>query len=89
LKAEQIRRAVEEAIASIAPEVDVRQIRPGEPLRGQIGLDSMDWLNFVVALHERLAIEIPEADYGRVATLDSLVAYLARRRPRSRKAPRR
>ena len=37
----------------------------------------MDWLNFLVALHERLKVEIPESDYARLATLDQTVDYLA------------
>ena len=39
----------------------------------------MDWLNFLVALHERLKVEIPESDYRRLGTLDQIVAYLADR----------
>lgn len=76
---EQIRKAVHATIEAIAPGTDVQGIRPDRPLREQIGLDSMDWLNVVVDLHERLSIDIPESDYGRLATLDSMVAYLASR----------
>jgi acyl carrier protein len=74
-----IRKAVQAMIETIAPGTDVQRIRPDRPLREQIALDSMDWLNVVVDLHERLSIEIPESDYGRLATLDSMVAYLASR----------
>ena len=45
------------------------------PLRDQVDLDSMDWLNFLVALHAKLGIDIPEADYGRLVTLDGVVLY--------------
>ncbi len=89
MKTDEIRKAVLEAIASIAPDADVRAIRPGEPLRQQVDLDSMDWLNFVSALHERLAVDIPESDYARLATLDSLVAYLGERRAKKAARPRR
>jgi acyl carrier protein len=37
----------------------------------------MDWLNFLVALHERFKVEIPESDYARLGTLDEIVAYLS------------
>jgi len=76
---EEIRKAVQATIETIAPGTDVQRIRPDRPLREQIALDSMDWLNVVVDLHERLSIEIPESDYGRLATLDSMVAYLEAR----------
>nr|MBP7659309.1 acyl carrier protein [Burkholderiaceae bacterium] len=45
-------------------------------LRSQVDLDSMDWLHFLVGLHERLGVEIPESDYARLVTLDNLLDYL-------------
>jgi acetyltransferase len=84
---EEIRRAVQAAIATIAPEADLARLRPDQPIREQVELDSMDWMNVVAALHDRLAVEIPEADYGRLATLDSMVAYLASRLAEPRAAP--
>jgi acyl carrier protein len=57
--------------------VEEGELQADRPLREQIDLDSMDWLNFLVALHERLQVEIPESDYARLATLDQTVDYLA------------
>jgi acyl carrier protein len=65
------------ALTKIAPEVSPADIQPSVNLREQCDLDSVDFLNFMVALHERLGVEIPEADYARLATLDSAVAYLS------------
>ncbi len=76
---EQIRKAVLTTIELIAPETDVQAIRPDRPLRQQIDLDSVDWLNFIAGLHERLSVDIPDADIERLVTLDALVAYLASR----------
>ncbi len=87
MQTEEIRRAVHAAIEAIAPGTDIAALRPGEPLREQVDLDSMDWLNVFAALHERLGIDVPESDYGRVGTLDDLVAYLASRRAAPRAAP--
>jgi GNAT superfamily N-acetyltransferase/acyl carrier protein len=87
LESEKIRKAVLATIASIAPDADLARILPDQPLREQIHLDSMDWLNVVVDLHARLAIEIPESDYGELATLDSMVAYVASRKARRRGKP--
>ena len=72
-----IRAAVLASLKSIAPEVEESELRPGRPLRNQVDLDSMDWLRFLIGLHERLKVEIPESDYGRLVTLDDVVGYLA------------
>lgn len=66
-------------LRKIAPELEEGDVAPDKLLRDQVDLDSMDWLNYLVALNERLHIEIPEADYARLRTLDDLVGYLARR----------
>lgn len=72
----EIRAVVVATLKSIAPEVEEAELRPGRPLRNQVDLDSMDWLRFLIGLHEKLKVEIPESDYGRLVTLDDLVAYL-------------
>ena len=71
-----LRAIVLAALCRIAPEVAPGEIQPGVPLRDQVDLDSMDWLNFLVGLHAKLGVEIPEADYAKLVTLDNLVAYL-------------
>ena len=74
-----IRAIVIATLKSIAPEIDADELVDDRPLRGQVDLDSMDWLNFLIALHGKLAVDIPEADYGRLNTLAELTAYLAGR----------
>ena len=74
-----IRRALIAALASVAPEGDYDRLKPDRPLRDQLDIDSYDFLNVVVRLHEQLGVDIPEADYQKLATLDSAVAYLAPR----------
>ncbi|PKO38955.1 MAG: phosphopantetheine-binding protein [Betaproteobacteria bacterium HGW-Betaproteobacteria-6] len=78
---EQIRTAVLAIVKRLAPEVDPARIIADKPLRSQIDLDSMDWLNVLATIHEKLGVEIPESDYGKVQTLDSIVAYLAGKIP--------
>ena len=51
-------------------EADFETVDLDDGLREQLHLDSMDFLNFVIALHETMGIEIPEADYPRLFTLD-------------------
>ncbi|OFW46718.1 MAG: hypothetical protein A3J29_16805 [Acidobacteria bacterium RIFCSPLOWO2_12_FULL_67_14b] len=70
-------RVIGEALTAVAPEIDPKSIEPGVSFRDQFDLDSMDFLNFVIALHKKLGIDIPEADYPRLYTLDNAVAYLA------------
>ena len=74
---EDVRKGVLAELLRIAPELEEGEVAPGKLLRDQVDLDSMDWLNFLVALHERFKVEIPESDYAKLATVDQLVAYLA------------
>ena len=79
MTSEEIRQALLDALADIAPEGDYARLKPDLPLRDQLDIDSYDFLNVVVALHERIGVDVPEADYQKLATLDSAVSYLARR----------
>ena len=72
-----IRAVVLETLKSIAPEVEDSALRADRPLRQQVDLDSIDWLNFLMGLHDKLKVDIPESDYARLVTLDDVVAYLA------------
>lgn len=63
-------------LGEIAPELDPAELKPAVNLRDQLDLDSMDFLNFVIAMHKEFGIEIPEADYRKLSTLDDCVAYL-------------
>ena len=73
----EIRDVVVRTLTKVAPETAGHSLAPAVSLRDQLDLDSMDFLNFVLALHDRLGIDIPETDYPRLYTLDSAVAYLA------------
>jgi acyl carrier protein len=65
-----------DVLAGIAPEADYSALPGKAQLRDELDLDSMDFLNFVAALHERARIDIPEADYPKLFTLDDAVSYL-------------
>ena len=76
MTAAEIRTIALDTLQAIAPEVEVNALRDDKPLRKQVDLDSMDWLNFLLGLHDKLSVEIPEADYAKLVTLDDVVAYL-------------
>ena len=80
MTAVEIRDAVLSILGGIAPEVDLSSVRPDADLREELDIDSMDFLRFVVGLHDRLGIDVPESDYARIRTLAGAVAYLADRR---------
>jgi acyl carrier protein len=78
----QLREAILQALFSVAPEAEGEPLDPAANLRDQLDIDSMDFLNFLVALKDTVGVEVPEADYAQVASLDDCVRYLAaRQRP--------
>lgn len=73
----EIRALVAEAVAGIAPEADLATVGDTEDLREALDLDSMDFLNFVIALGQKAGRKIPEADTPKLYTLQGLIAYLS------------
>jgi len=72
-------QAVFDTLQRIAPECSPGALNPATALRDQVGLDSMDWLNFFTALNEKLGVGIAEAEYRKLVTLNDLLAYLEKR----------
>lgn len=77
---DEIRATILRLLCDIAPEADPASIEPDVEFRDQLDLDSMDLLNFVVAVDQELGVEIPESEYGRLGTLDALTGYVAEHR---------
>ncbi len=73
---EEVRQAVVDIISDIAPDENIADINDDGPLRDQLGLDSMDFLDIVMELRKRHQIEVPEKDYPELATMASTVRYL-------------
>jgi acyl carrier protein len=76
---DEIRTTVLRMLGEIAPEADLAQIKPDVDFRDQLDLDSMDLLNFVIAVDQELGVDIPENDYRRLGSLDAFVGYLGER----------
>jgi len=87
LETDEIRARVRAAIEMVAPGTDWLRIDSGRPLREQVDLDSLDWLNFIHEVGERLSVHIPASDYPQLGSLDSVVAYLTSARARPVVAP--
>ncbi|MDO8882233.1 MAG: acyl carrier protein [Pseudotabrizicola sp.] len=74
----EIRAAFIEDLTSVAPDIDPDTLEDDEHLQDDLGLDSMDFLNLVSALHKRFGLPIPESDYPELATPAKAVCYLGR-----------
>lgn len=73
---EELEKIIFQLLKKIAPETDPDQLSPNENIRESLNIDSYDFLQFIVALNDKLKIEIPEEDYGKISTLDTLTYYL-------------
>jgi acyl carrier protein len=74
---QELRDVVIRALTEVAPDIDPGAIDPEAELAEQLDIDSMDFLNILVAIHEQTGIEIPERDYPKLSTLSDAVSYLA------------
>ncbi len=73
---EEIKEAILDILEGIAPDEDLSQLNDDVPLREQLELDSMDFLDIVMELRKRYRVQIPEDDYVELATMNSTVSYL-------------
>ena len=76
---EEIRRAIIEQILEIAPDVEEDEIEPNEKIQRSLEIDSFDFLKILTALKAELGVEVPEADYGKVDTLEHMTDYFDKR----------
>ena len=81
MKASDIEAIMQEELHRIAPEVDIETIERDEDLREEFDIDSIDFLNLVIALGKRFEIEFPEIDYPKMDTYNRMIAYLEERSP--------
>jgi acyl carrier protein len=73
---EEIKSVLMGIVAEIIPDEDLTNLKDDIPIREQVELDSMDFLDIIMELRKRYGIEVPEDDYIHLATIDSSVAYL-------------
>lgn len=73
---EELRAIVLEELSTIAPDIDIDTLDDQARLRDEYDLDSMDALNLLTALHKRVRVSIPEAEYARMHSISELLDYL-------------
>lgn len=73
----EIKKIIFQLLKKIAPDTEPEKLKPDDDIRRTLEIDSFDALQFVVSLDEHLGIEIPEQDYGKIATLSNLVNYIS------------
>jgi acyl carrier protein len=70
---------VRASLGKVAPEADFASLSVEAPLREELDIDSMDFLNFVTELHARTGVDVPESDYAKLATMRGCLDYLMAR----------
>jgi len=73
---DELRQQILEALAEVAPEADLPSLSHNISIRDQLDIDSMDLLNFIIGIHKRLNVDIPERDYPKLVTIDGCTEYL-------------
>ena len=73
----EIKAVILDILEGIAPDEDLGNLKDDVPLREQLELDSMDFLDIVMELRKRYRVQIPEDDYVNLATMQSTVDYLS------------
>lgn len=83
----ELRALILAALQAVAPDADLAAVDGSRPFRDQLGIDSVDFLNFVMTLERRLGLRVPETDWPQLSTLDGCLAYLAARQPTAAAPP--
>ena len=76
---DEIIKLILDLIQETVPDEDLSDVDPDIPLRDQLELDSVDFLNVVMEIQMRYGIEIPEDEFIELTTLNRGVAYLTPR----------
>jgi acyl carrier protein len=75
---DEARHVVCAVLREVAPEadLDLDHVDRDVTMPESLGLDSLDFLNFVAGLHQHTGIEIHERDYPQLLTVDDCISYL-------------
>ena len=76
MNAQEARALIVAQLGNIAPEADYETLDPKADLREALDIDSLDFLNFITALHKKTGVNVPESDYRKLLTLDGAIIYM-------------
>lgn len=76
---QEIKQTVFQLLKKIAPDTEPEKLADNANIRQTLDIDSFDYLNFIVALDEKLNIKTPEEDYGKMMTLKNMVDYILKK----------
>jgi acyl carrier protein len=79
MREEEIKNTILTVLRKTVSEADLEKLSPDENLRKALDIDSFDFLNIIIAIHDALRVDIPESDYGKLSTLSAMLDYLAER----------
>ena len=76
---DEIKSVIKKEILEVAPDVEEDEIKDNENIQRSLEIDSFDFLKILTYLNEELGVEVPEADYAKVDTLEKMTEYLLER----------
>jgi acyl carrier protein len=76
MNSENIHQNIVDLLQQIAPDTKPSELKLDENIIETLNIDSFDFLQFVIALHEKMGVEIPEEDYGKINTIQNAIAYI-------------
>lgn len=79
MNTDEIKKVIIEQILEVAPEISEDELDDHKNIQRSLELDSFDFLKILTALNEKLGVEVPEADYGKVDTLENMALYFSER----------
>lgn len=77
MTADEIKQILLEEIGNIAPEADLGTLDAAADFREELDIDSIGFLNLIIAIGKRLEIDVPEQDYARLGTVSGAIGYLS------------
>lgn len=78
---DDIRKVIFSTLKKIAPDTTPEQLGPDDNIRTTLGIDSFDYLQFIIGLDETLGVQTPEEDYGKIESMRALLNYIANKKP--------
>ena len=76
MNSEILHQTIVVLLQQIAPDTVPATLKLEENIRETLNIDSFDFLQFIIALHEKTGVEIPEEDYGKINTIQNAITYI-------------